>query len=90
MTQGLLIVILLALVVTGVGAIALIALVNTRADAGSSRGAGKRTNPEDALGLANKRREFMRRYPKWAGRDFQNDATSPWHTDPDFADRSPR
>jgi len=44
----------------------------------------------EVLTLARRRRHFRDRYPDWAQRDFESDPSSPWHSDPEFADSAKR
>jgi hypothetical protein len=88
MSQSQLVVALLSLLVLGLGAIAATVYFYARHES-AGNDAGDRQNPEiDGIDLAHRRRDFMKRYPAWAGRDFQNDRNSPWYTDPEFAGRS--
>lgn len=88
-TQGSLLATLMILFVLGAGAIGAIAVLSAR------RGEGTDDSETDVVTLAaieaerasleRRRMLFTKRYPEWAGRDFESDPSSPWYADPDFA-----
>ncbi len=86
MSQGQLVIALLSLVVLGLGAIAVMVSVYARRAATLDDRSQSSDHEIDRVDLAHRRREFMKRYPAWVGRDFQHDRTSPWHTDPEFSE----
>ncbi len=86
MSQGQLVIALLSLLVLGLGAIALMASIYARQAAEADDRAPAGPSELDQIALARRRREFMKRYPAWASRDFQNDRNSPWFTDPEFGE----
>jgi hypothetical protein len=90
MSQTQLVLILLSLLVLGLGAIALIVSLYSRKETEAGPNAASGINDMDRVDLARRRREFLRRYPAWATRDFQHDRTSPWHTDPEFRETAGR
>jgi hypothetical protein len=86
MEQGQLILALLVLLVLGVGAIALMAVINAKNATNEEMApSNKKSLVTDPILLAHLRKDFMNRYPNWASRDCQNDPSSPWFSDPDFA-----
>ncbi len=84
MSQTFLLIALLSLAGLSLGAIALMAHFSAGRDSESATNAG---DPQvvDQITLARQRRTFLRRYPEWASKDFQNDRSSPWFTDPEFS-----
>ncbi|AIE85415.1 hypothetical protein [Fimbriimonas ginsengisoli] len=69
-----------------VGIIAVMALIASRHDRDRKVAAA---TPQEKLEYAlemRRRRRFAETYPEWSGRDFEADRTSPWHTDPQFAE----
>ncbi len=92
MSQGGLIIALLTMLALSIGVIALLAyLSSVRTREVGARGADPRSRVDidEALEL-HRQRMFLRRHPDWEGRDFRADRSSPWYTDPDFAERAGR
>jgi hypothetical protein len=86
MSQGGLILALLALLALSVGAIALLAFLSARGQ-DFDEGQTERRNQvgiDEAIEL-HRQRMFLRRHPEWADRDFRADRSSPWYTDEEFA-----
>jgi len=79
MSQYGLIAILLTLVAFGVASIALIAFVNARKDSNDTRPKTVDNLDFDEAIELHREHVFLRRHPEWAGRDFRNDRSSPWH-----------
>jgi len=91
MEQGQLVIALLGLLVLGIGAVAMVAMMGAKSQITVDVEDDARLRAEmDQLTLARRRRHFRERYPDWAGRDFESDLSSPWYSDPEFADTSMR
>jgi hypothetical protein len=86
MSQGALILALLALLALSVGAIALLAFLSARGQDIEEAQTERRNQVgiDEALEL-HRQRMFLRRHPEWEGRDFRADRSSPWYTDEEFA-----
>jgi hypothetical protein len=90
MSQGVLILALLALLALSVGAIALIAYLSARNQDMEVQVDGRSgIGLDEALEL-HRQRMFLRRHPEWEGRDFRADRSSPWYTETESGERAQR